>query len=514
MISLLLLLLTSFFSTEAAPAEDLVESLPFFGKTPTPHYSGYLDATEGCNTEVNGAYCHIHYWLALAEGDDWESKPLVLWLNGGPGSSSILGFLQELGPLLLNNTGGFMENPYAWTKVASVMAIESPIGVGFSYCETQVKGRGLCQNTDKYTASASRAALVDFFTNKFPEFQSHDFFITGESYAGIYIPTLAYEILSYNGQNPEVLVPLKGLAIGDPCTDNEAQQFSMDSLWYGHKYGLVDDAIFDVLWNKCGARFPSIMTKNNQRQDNTWTNMHRHLQSDDPECQLAMRKFLLSSSRALSQGWPKQYIDDYSLFAPVSFDEDNAMADYLNRPNVQAALHVRSDLGSSTWPSPAGGFDYTKEYNACNDEVTDPRSMIDFYRKIVPELERVWVYNGDTDPCVSYEGTRTAIKRVGLAELDGGGYRPWFFNNTAASLKVLKEKSLLFGPNLQLQDAGPQFAGEIVNYEDGLAFLTFHGAGTCIFHTHPIIHSHQGIHFHSHFQVTWFPSSARRPRCT
>ena len=201
-------------------------------------------------------------------------------------------------------------------------------------------------------------------------------------------------------------------------------------------------------------------------------------ESDDPACQLAMRKFLLSSSRALSQAWPKQYIDDYSLFAPVSAAEDNAMATYLNRPDVQAALHVES-IGGGEWPMPAGDFDYTSEYNACNENPSDPRSMIDFYRKIVPALEQsVWVYNGDTDPCVSYEGTRTAIKRVGFPELDGGGYRPWFFNHSATTMDVLKAKALLFGPDLQLQDAGAQFAGEIVNYENGLAFLTFHGSGT------------------------------------
>jgi len=122
-----------------------------------------------------------------------------------------------------------MDNPWAWTKApANIMAIEAPVGVGYSYCASQKESNKPCINTDSFTASASRAALVDFFTNKFPEFQNNDFFITGESYAGVYIPTLSKEIFD----RASGLVPLRGVAVGDPCTSNAAQQNSMDSLWY------------------------------------------------------------------------------------------------------------------------------------------------------------------------------------------------------------------------------------------------------------------------------------------
>jgi carboxypeptidase C (cathepsin A) len=175
----------------ALPEQDRVESLPLFGPPPTPHYSGYLNATDGCDLTVNGDSCQIHYWMALAQGSDWQTKPVVLFLNGGPGSSSLLGFLQEVGPLLINATGGLMENPYSWNTVANLFVIESPVGVGFSYCAKQQKHGGLCTNTDKFTASSARAAMVDLFATKFPELRDNDFFITGESYAGVYIPTMA-----------------------------------------------------------------------------------------------------------------------------------------------------------------------------------------------------------------------------------------------------------------------------------------------------------------------------------
>lgn len=189
--------------------EDLIDELPDYGRPPTPQFSGFLDASAGCDVATNGPECQLHYWLALAEEKPSEA-PVVLWLNGGPGSSSILGFLQEEGPLLMSAKGGLMKNPWSWTKYVNLIALEAPIGVGYSYCSRQKDDKKPCKNTDRYTASASRAALVDFFTNKFPEFKSNPFYITGESYAGVYIPTLTKEILDNSDLN------LKGIAVGDP----------------------------------------------------------------------------------------------------------------------------------------------------------------------------------------------------------------------------------------------------------------------------------------------------------
>ncbi|KAH8046159.1 serine carboxypeptidase [Aureococcus anophagefferens] len=135
-------------------------------QTPSPQYSGWL---KGGNA-TSGGMSTLHYWFAAYEGkDDWRTKPVVLWLNGGPGSSSLLGFM-----------GG---GPAA-----------RPGGVGFSYCEAQKTG-GHCGWTDKTTAKANANAVRDFFV-KFPELDN-DFFITGE-HAGVYCPTLARELVDGN----------------------------------------------------------------------------------------------------------------------------------------------------------------------------------------------------------------------------------------------------------------------------------------------------------------------------
>ncbi len=580
-------------STFGAPLDDLIDELPSYGRPPTPMFSGYLDASEGCDTAVNGPICKIHYWLAMADDSHYAEnnpdykpqsgpRPTVLWLNGGPGSSSLLGWLQEVGPLLLNATGGLMENPWAWTKAnVNLMAIEAPMGVGFSYCSRELDHGKPCLNTDTNTAEASRAALVDFFKTKFPELYDGGFYIAGESYAGVYIPTLSRELLT--NEDAQKHVPLKGILVGDPCTDNAAQKDSMDPIWYSQKYGLMDNVVFDILQSEECTEYMDKVHLRMMKQNSTSSDgskathsskSHRSVgkqwsaqviaselneqlkgiqdlkerrlkaeelyqervlgiveneiepESDDKsdmktnlrmvlsavpgmeatveknvkseeQCQLAYRKFMMSSSHGLSQGWKDLYIDDYSLFAPITTKEDEQMAAYFNRDDVREALHVTDT--SDTWPFGDAGFSYQSEFNACNwgPTIKFPNTtMVDIYQQIVPLLVRVWVYNGDTDPCVSYEGTREAVKQILKPELDGGSYRPWFYRQEAASLEVLAEKAILFGPDLVAQTLDQaQFAGEVTSYEDGLSFVTFHGSG----HMVPQFRPQSSLHFLKRF---------------
>ena len=120
---------------------------------------------------------------------------------------------------------------------------------------------GDCARDDVQTAADATAAVVDFF-RKFPELRRNKFYIAGESYAGVYVPTLARALLDRNDAqtSEEAKIPLAGIATGDPCTDNESQRESMSMLWYGHKYGFVPDAEFHLLWHKCGDRYMSPRT--------------------------------------------------------------------------------------------------------------------------------------------------------------------------------------------------------------------------------------------------------------
>lgn len=124
----------------------------------------------------------------------------IVWFNGGPGSSSLIGLLTENGQVVLNDDSldnlidgvpQLYVNEYAWTTVANVLWLESPKGVGFSYCDSDRKSA--CVNTDESTAIDAYEFLVNWFT-AFPEYKSNKFYITGESYAGIYIPMLIEQI--------------------------------------------------------------------------------------------------------------------------------------------------------------------------------------------------------------------------------------------------------------------------------------------------------------------------------
>lgn len=174
----------SLLGLAAVPA-DVVDSLPGYGAPPSKHYSGYLPV--GNLSHSPGL---LHYWLQESENDP-ANDPTVLWLNGGPGASGIIGMLTELGQLQTIPSPGasttsadsttakptpLYHNLYGWTKVANLLTIEQPKGVGFSYCT----GSARCVNDDLTTAQDTYEALLSFF-EKFPELKKNSFFIVGES---------------------------------------------------------------------------------------------------------------------------------------------------------------------------------------------------------------------------------------------------------------------------------------------------------------------------------------------
>ena len=177
-----------------APAADLITSLPgWTGPLPSKHWSGFVDSTK----DPKYGQLHSHYWFAASENDP-ATDPVLVWFNGGPGASSLFGFMAELGPFMFNDDskkcGSFnktgipcpIANEYGWTKVASLLAISGPPPVGFSYCDAGgVSGDGYsCGDwDDTRTAIANKDALVSW-AKEFPEFAGREMYIAGESYAG------------------------------------------------------------------------------------------------------------------------------------------------------------------------------------------------------------------------------------------------------------------------------------------------------------------------------------------
>ena len=135
--------------------------------------------------------CLIRQYYYVESENDPANDPLTLWLNGGPGASSIaFGMMTEIGQLVFNrdslehnNTAVpvLQYNQFGWSRFTNMLYLESPAGVGFSYCD---KSALPCTSNDTSTAEDAYDALVAFY-QRFPTFAKRPFFITGESYAGI-----------------------------------------------------------------------------------------------------------------------------------------------------------------------------------------------------------------------------------------------------------------------------------------------------------------------------------------
>jgi carboxypeptidase C (cathepsin A) len=412
--------------------EDLVTALPGWNQPlPSRWFSGYL------HYEFEGRMVHTHYILVQAENDDddlTEKKPLIYWSNGGPGASSMFGLLTELGPLLLSDdsllTPEYRQtgiptpiyNQYSWTRLGSILVFDQPAPVGFSYCNDETNSTS-CAGlswTDELAAENAFAALNAFYS-KFECYMERDLYLTGESYAGIYIPTLARRILlrQPDSSSRAVIVPLKGLAVGDGCLGTDtgicsdlSSSGSGFDFWhvmflFGH--GQIPVTTFQQVMLACDPQ-------NEYNSDSSWWHQQRLFDpllyhntllgssNNDEACQLAMVKvnqqaggyygynlyddctyrngMSLSSSKNTRQG----AVNDYACGGAIVSDR------YLGLAAVQTALHVVPDNYFSV--DNADNFDYTPT----------EKDLTGFYKDLLAENNdiRVLIYNGDADPAVRF----------------------------------------------------------------------------------------------------------------
>ncbi|KAK6159381.1 hypothetical protein DH2020_006695 [Rehmannia glutinosa] len=320
------------FSTEYSPVyvapqdglkeADMILDLPGQPKVSFSQYSGYVTVDPKAGRA-------LFYWFT--ESENSSSKPLVLWLNGGPGCSSIgNGALTELGPFRVNPDGKTLRhNKKAWNNVANILFLESPAGVGFSYSNTTsdyVTG-------DTRTAADSYTFLVNWF-ERFPEYKTRDFYITGESYAGHYVPQLAQLIMNNNKITNQTVINLKGIAncnFSSMASVSEKCQESMDE---------ADDDIgnvfpYDIYAPLCGS-------------NSTAPSLSSHF---DP-------------------------CSDYYVYA------------YLNTPEVQKALHANVTGTPGPWDSCNGDTDGRVP-------VTTTRYSINKFGAPVKTPWYPWYYKGE-----------------------------------------------------------------------------------------------------------------------
>ena len=130
--------------------------------------------------------------------------------------SGLLGFLTEQGPFRATNKDlSLTWNDYSWNKIANMVFIEQPCGVGFSYTDDE--------NSDDYTNNDAQAAkdnyaLIQGFLDRFPQFRSNDLYVTSESYGGHYIPMVSKEIVDRNTAGQDTALNFKGFFLGKTLT--------------------------------------------------------------------------------------------------------------------------------------------------------------------------------------------------------------------------------------------------------------------------------------------------------
>jgi len=209
---------------QAGQQASLVTNLDYAYNT----YSGYITV----NPQYNS---NIFFWYIPAQNGD-ANAPILLWLQGGPGSASMFGLFNENGPFYVSskNFPDLVPNNYTWTQQFSMVWMDNPVGAGWSFTESN---QGYSTNEDD-VADNLYSAVTQFF-QLFPDLKDNDFYITGESYGGKYIPSLGYKIYNMNANPNNQYVNLVGLSIGDGLMDPLTQTQGYADLLY--QLGLVDE---------------------------------------------------------------------------------------------------------------------------------------------------------------------------------------------------------------------------------------------------------------------------------
>ena len=191
----------------------------------------------------------------------------------------MFGLLTELGNLLFSENSLKTDeyrasgiptpiyNPNSWTRIGHVLSFDQPAPIGFSYCGNDdpntITHPHSCDGIvwdDTLTAQAAHLAMIAFYM-KFPLFYNVDLYLTGESYAGIYIPTLAREIVQNNiNHTPAISLNLRGFAVGDGClgteTDicgnlNPESGFDVWNVIFLAGHGQIPMSTFKLVMNAC-----------------------------------------------------------------------------------------------------------------------------------------------------------------------------------------------------------------------------------------------------------------------
>ncbi|KAL0354991.1 UNVERIFIED_CONTAM: Serine carboxypeptidase-like 45 [Sesamum radiatum] len=379
---------------------DKITQLPGQPPVQFQHFSGYVTVDEKKEKA-------LFYYFVEAEIDPL-SKPLVLWLNGGPGCSSIgVGAFSENGPFRPNGQV-LLRNEYSWNREANMLYLDTPIGVGFSY---STGASSYVTVNDEMTAKDNLVFLQRWFL-KFPQYGNSSLFITGESYAGHYVPQLAKLIIELNKKSQ--IINLKGIALGNPLLEFTTDYNSRAEYFWSH--GLISDSTYNLFTSVCNysryvreyyrdslsvlcSRVMSLVNRESSRFVNKY----------DVTLDVCIPS-VLSQSKIIAPQRNSERID-------VCVEDETVS--YLNRRDVQKALHARL-VGVRRWDVCSNILDY--------DMLDLEIPTISIIGSLIKEEIPVLIYSGDQDSVIPLTGSRTLVHRLAkqLGLNTTVPYRVWF----------------------------------------------------------------------------------------
>ncbi|XP_010429353.1 PREDICTED: serine carboxypeptidase-like 22 [Camelina sativa] len=432
----LLLVLSSTSTLSTLPSskeqeEDRIKSLPGQPKVGFSQFAGYVTVNESHGRS-------LFYWLTESSSQSTHTKPLLLWLNGGPGCSSIAyGASEEIGPFRITKTGcSLYLNNFSWNTEANLLFLESPVGVGFSYTKTSSDFE---EFGDERTAQENLIFLIKWMS-RFPQYQYRDFYIVGESYAGHYVPQLAKKIQEYNNASKKPIINLKGFMVGNPEMDKNSDKLGTITYWWSH--AMISDTSYNSILQNCDFAADRF----SKECDSAIYNAAADFGDIDqysiytPKCvplqqrQTNQTKFVEMMNMHITKRF---LVDEYD---PCT---ENYAEIYYNRPEVQRAMHANQTVI------------IPYKWTACSDSVFNnwnwrdsDNSMLPIYKELIAAGLRIWVFSGDTDSVIPVTATRFSLSKLNLAVKTR--WYPWY--------------------------SGDQVGGRTEVY-DGLTFVTVRGAG-------------------------------------
>ncbi|KAI4655136.1 uncharacterized protein J4E79_008201 [Alternaria viburni] len=361
-------------------------------------YAGLLPISDAANETSE-----LYFWFFPSENPDADDE-ITIWLNGGPGCSSLEGFLQENGPISWQYGSGpaAVYNPWNWANLTNMVWVEQPVGTGFTQ-----------GNATATSQEETAEEFLGFFKNFVDTFglQNRKVYITGESYAGRYVPYIADAMLS---KNDSCYYDVKGIMFYDPSVAEDVLLEDIPAVPFVDQWaGLFNfnQTFMDDIHNRseaCGyteymekyltfpppSKLPYPEKDANTEGCGLWEDIYNAVFYTNP----CFDVYAIATTCPLL--WDV-------LGFPGSFDYLPPNTEiYFNRTEVQKAINAPIQ----PWAECSNGV---------LDTDSSPQSSWEVIPRVIDALDRTVIAHGELDYILLYNGTLMAIQNMTWGGMQG-----------------------------------------------------------------------------------------------